>query len=366
MKILMTILSVMLVIVIVFTTFGISMRDSSGQLNFFTAFGKIENAIGDFSKTTMDIYHGVKDFITEISPSFSRLLSTIKNILLNLDEKFGIIDKMFGFIESIQNLIRRIFMSIDIFLNFISEYGFYINDNIWWSKLSFSLNCRENPEYYISDDKFNYDKLFKVLRAYFDGEINEYTYIFESDKSDNISKNDDFINANFTKTYIFYSSFYFWLNNDLSIEDFYYLQTIDIVLPDDYMPYLDDYLRITHYCDEFVFPVGDSDITYTIDNRVYYLNGVTFKSMEGLDLFDTEFAVRLYDCDFALYFEFLYVDDDNGYDDYISVSANEYFKSVSSGFKTIQDVHIYDGLLWYDDGYKYSSGTDFPIDPLPE
>lgn len=367
MKILMTILSVMLVIVIVFTTFGISVRDSSGQINFFSAFGKVENFIGDFSTTTMDIYNGVKDFVTEISPSFTRLLSTIKNVFKRLNEIIGFTDALYEFLDMVIDFIRRCYMSFDIIINHVIEFGTDLLDGVWWRKLSFSLSCMENPEFYISDDNFNYDKLYKVLRAFFDGEQNEYTYMFNNDKLEDISKSDSFINKEFADTYVFYNPLTLY-SYTATIEDIYYFQTVDVTLPHDFMPYLDNISRITNYLDGNVFPVGDTDIYYNIDGRIYYLIGVMFESADGVDLFGEGITVRFYDCDFLIYFQFLYVDSENNTEDYISVSALDYFDIISNDslFNKISDVYIMDELLYYADGLHYTSGEDVIISPLPE
>lgn len=200
-----TLMSLMLIFVLIFTAFGIPYM----QDNFFGVVLTVENSLGEFSNTFHFLYDKIGGFVNKILPSildgidyffgefiyrfgsgFFDFFETIGTYLKSFDEKFGVFSAIGDAFKITIDVISRVFYYLDVLFKYPSHRSFELLDLNWWRSMFCAVNCVNNDIFYNSDGSFNIERVFNYVDAVFYGEENEYYYQVEEAKKQNLASKD--------------------------------------------------------------------------------------------------------------------------------------------------------------------------------
>lgn len=268
MKFYIALLSLMLVIVLVFTAFGIPYAKN----NFVGTVVTVEGYLNDFSGWLMNLYKTIHNLIDEWLPKIADtlrplgdLIKSIDNAFKKLDEKFGILDSISNFLNDTLVFIKKIFGGLSIAIDYFSEYGFNFLNSEWKSGLSTALKCAHDDLFYNEDGSLNSDKIFKYVEAVVYLEENEFSYLLKDYGKNNIL---DFVDDTEPKTVVrFYTSQF----DEYSC--LFAFTTVDLSLPRNYLPDMLEDFRYKSYFENVWIPVIDGgDFDMFIDDIHYYFS----------------------------------------------------------------------------------------------
>lgn len=342
MKVLLTVLTVMLCIVIVFSTFGLSMRDSHGNLNFFSSFNIVGEKIDTLSDWTIKAYRSVKDFVTDVFPGLKGLINTLGDLVNSLNEKLRLFDGLKDMFDRAYNYIARVFNYLNMFIRFIADRGIEPLNIVYWRSLFTALNCVNDDNFYLSDKQLDFDKIYGFVDAFYYGKENEYSYMLEMAKTTNI------LDRPISESNCIVAGYYWSEFAEINIDNCSSWFTCpDLTIPDDYFPGLPQGLRIKYYLGSDVIPVYRSNMVYELDGYTLFLCG--FEIVESdFNLYGLNGYFQNYN--YSINLHFYWCSEDLSQQRMYEISLSEFLASE----RTIFDI----GVPCYKIGTKAFSRDD--------
>ncbi len=164
----------MLVIVLVFTAFGIPYAKN----NFVGTVVTVEGYLNDFSGWLMNFYNTIHNLIDEWLPKIAETLEPLKGVIEQLS---GIVNDIYVSIKpNIENALgwwHDTFEGLSRHLAFFREYGFYVINGDWWNKYNFFGKVETSSAIY-NDGVYDWDKFNVLYDAYITGVYtDEFAYV---------------------------------------------------------------------------------------------------------------------------------------------------------------------------------------------
>lgn len=152
---LIALLVLMLIVTVVFTSFGIAYNKS----DFMSTMLKVERGLGDTSDKVLDTYGHAKNAFDEIA----KFISTLK------------ID---SWIEDVRDGVNRAFDGIRWHFAFYSEFGFNPLSQEWWNKNNFFYKLRNASAIKNVDGSYNMQMFLNIYNASKSGVLpDEFAYL---------------------------------------------------------------------------------------------------------------------------------------------------------------------------------------------
>ncbi len=155
---LIALLVLMLVVTVVFTSFGIAYNKS----DFMSTMLKVENGLGDTSDKTLELYGKTKTFFTNVYSAVDNLID------------------ISGTYEKIFNATSRFFSKVNACFSLAQKYGFDFGEK---TKNAYSVLFRgfDYEPFWLKND-FDIENALKIVGCLAYDEDNEYSYSFYSVK----------------------------------------------------------------------------------------------------------------------------------------------------------------------------------------
>lgn len=277
-KFLLALLSVMLVILLVFNSFGIAYNNN----NFFGTILTVEEKLGETSENLLTSYDRLKEFFLSVGDFSTSLYdATFGKFIAWIEESTGY--SLFGIVlEGLKDITNTMREGSTLW-GFFQRYGISFNST-YLDKFKTFCKCVKSDQFWEEYDTrtgFDWEKVEKYISAVYDGELNEYAY--------EIFKVRDKIAAFWLERFeqgekMFIGGSYEKLSENIGLRatDFrYYFTTVDLspsglvdLVPDN------DQFYYQYITDENIdFPVYDTNIYIEDDNGVkYYLKRFKFST----------------------------------------------------------------------------------------
>lgn len=264
-KFLLALLSFMLVILLVFNSFGIAYSNN----NFFGTILTVEGWLADTSESALDFATNVKDVLKPVLEVGTSILETLESI----DEKLEASNQIKDVGEGLKYSVTSYTYYLDFFINYSRNYGIHFLNEPWWDGMVLGWDCIQSDDFYTSNGSLNYDKIFAYIDAMVYGEENEYAYIFYQMEKMNVHNMTS--GEAETTVCIMYDMFAsIWSKVDFD-ECEYWFTTLNLKLPENYYPSVSVKERFFKYFTG-VLPVFDTNMTYEYKEQTCKLTGIRF------------------------------------------------------------------------------------------
>ena len=238
-KALIAMLAIMLLIIVVFTSFGFAYSKN----DFVSTMLKVEHGLGDTSDKVMTTYTKTKTLAEQVGDFLNRFVNV-----------GAVFDRVYT------SSIRLLEEGSALF-SFFGDYGFNKLDK----NFAILSRCFGNPDFWDPDFNFDYSKARKLINAISYGEVNEFSYLIEKDKEDAANY---FNNRSINTTYVIY-------NKSTSVKEeqkanihdcLFWFQSVDLTVDPDFMFYADSVTRQHAVFESKFFDIGETNIYYKFDD----------------------------------------------------------------------------------------------------
>lgn len=309
-KFFLALLSVMLVILLVFNSFGVAYNNN----NFFGTILIVEEKLGETSEKLLDMKATVEEWIStgeDIVKPLLNSVDTLIGVMERLDEKLSVTDNAKVVVDGAADVFKNGSNWFDFTVHFLADRGVEFNSS-WVDAYVLGLDCILTDSFYTDKGVLDYEKVYAYIDALIYGEENEYAYILQQMSKQNVHNS---VPNVATDTVFISNVFVATVLTQVEFEESeFWFTTVDLDIPKTYFPQLSVKEKFFAYFTG-VIPVFDSNMTMEYKDQTCKLSGFRFtrnadSTLSG-GLFNSTVLNRIGGTDISVYLnlQFTYYDD---------------------------------------------------------